>query len=254
MTACQSAPSETKNLRIVVDVAASASDNETMPVATPKQVAYLTYMGVKDAAQMSKAEASEAINKLFDTNDLDLWDRLTDRQAEWITDRFVLYPKLYAAEIQRMLNDELPEMFHTFVRSRVVGASEKLTKAKIRQVVGALTDENAQWWQAKNKKEVFFARLTSMFPGCVDGRPPSVQTRNPTRRTLVTESVHESVVATKKRPSRLEILGIVLLILALIGALTRDNKSDVPEQNSPQAQPAKQSAQSGAPNKLDAPK
>jgi hypothetical protein len=140
--------------------------------ATPKQVAYLTYMGVRDAERMSKDEASAAIEKLFDTADDKLWERLREKQTDWITDRFILYPDLYAHEIQSMLDHELPEMFHAFVRSRVVGASETLTKAKIKHVIDALTRENKHWWQAKNKKDVFFTRLAATFPGCVDGRPP----------------------------------------------------------------------------------
>ena len=140
--------------------------------ATPKQIAYLSYMGVMDAERMSKDEASAAIEDLFDTADNKLWERLREKQTEWITDRFILYPELYSREIQSMLDHELPEMFHAFVRSRVVGASETLTKAKIKQVIDALTRENKQWWQAKNKKDVFFTRLSATFPGCVDGRPP----------------------------------------------------------------------------------
>ena len=158
---------------------------DTSP-ATPKQIAYLSYMGIQGATHMSKEEASVAIDTLFDTEDLRLWERLREKQADWITDRFILYPDLYAHEIQRMLDDELPEMFHTYVRSRVVGASEKLTKAKINEVVGALTQENAQWWQAKNKKEVFFSRLASTFPHCVDGRP--TERKPATRKQTVTPS------------------------------------------------------------------
>jgi hypothetical protein len=129
-------------------------------------------MGVTDAERMSKDEASTAIEKLFDTADDKLWERLREKQTDWITDRFILYPDLYAHEIQSMLDHELPDIFHAYVRSRVVGASETLTKAKIKQVIDALTRENKQWWQAKNKKDVFFTRLAATFPGCVDGRPP----------------------------------------------------------------------------------
>src|SRR6266496_2814577 len=126
-----------------------------MSPATPKQVAYLSYMGVRGAARMSKEDASEAIQNTFNTDDLNAYERLRERQSDWITDRFMLYPDLYASEIQHMLDEELTEMFHAYVRSRVVGASEKLTKTKIKQVIRALTRENAQWWQAKNKKDVF---------------------------------------------------------------------------------------------------
>jgi GYF domain 2 len=40
--------------------------------ATPKQIAYLTYMGVAEAERMRKDEASAVLNKLFDTPDMKL--------------------------------------------------------------------------------------------------------------------------------------------------------------------------------------
>jgi hypothetical protein len=140
--------------------------------ATPKQIAYLTYMGVADADRMRKDEVSIALNKLFDTPDTRLWQQLRQKQEDWATDRFILYPDLYAQDIDYMLHEELPRAFHALVRSRIVGASETLTKAKIRQVIDALSQENSRWWQTKNKRDMFFTKLCAMFPGCVDGRPP----------------------------------------------------------------------------------
>ncbi len=141
--------------------------------ATPKQIAYLTYMGIQEAHNLSSVEASDAIDNLFENEDMNLNDRLRQKQSEWTTDRFVLYPELYAdvyaAEIKRMLDYELPEILHSYVRTRIVGASEKLTKAKIKTVIQSLLDESPQWWQAKNKNEVFFNRLGVIYPSCVDG-------------------------------------------------------------------------------------
>src|SRR5437868_1298584 len=109
--------------------------------ATAKQIAYLSYMGVADADRMSKDEVSIVLNRLFDTPDTKLWRQLRQKQEDWITDRFILYPDLYARDIEYMLQEELPRVFHAFVRSRMVGASETLSKAKIRQVIDALSQE-----------------------------------------------------------------------------------------------------------------
>ncbi|MBI4662900.1 MAG: hypothetical protein HY735_29160 [Verrucomicrobia bacterium] len=177
--------------------------------ATPKQVAYLSYMGIQAAQLMSKEEASEAIDKLFNTEDFDLCERLRERQSDWITDRFILYPDLYASEIQRMLEDELPQMLHAYVRSRVVGASEKLTKAKIKQVIAALTQENAQWWQAKNKKDVFFVRLTSTFPSCVDGRSPE-------KKPVPRKPIESAVIGPAKGSGCLIMLCAFIAVAVLI--------------------------------------
>jgi hypothetical protein len=119
--------------------------------ATPKQIAYLSYMDVTGADNMSKDEVSTVLNELFDTPDMKLWQQLRQKQADWSTDRFILYPDFYAGDFEYMLHEELPRAFHAFVRSRIVGASKTLTKAKIRQVIDALSQENNQWWQAKNK-------------------------------------------------------------------------------------------------------
>lgn len=59
------------------------------------------------------------------------------------------------------------------MRSRVTGASEKLTKAKIKRVIKDLTREDEDWWSTTDRKEVFFRRLEVTFPACCDGRAPA---------------------------------------------------------------------------------
>jgi len=140
--------------------------------ATPKQIAYLSYMGVSNAQELSFESASAAISGLFDSSDPSLYGQLYERQSDWITERFVLHPDLYANEIQRMLDEELPEVFHAYVRGRMVGASEKLTKIKIKKVISSLLVEDVQWWQSRDKKEIFYQRLTELYPACVDGCMP----------------------------------------------------------------------------------
>jgi len=67
----------------------------TVP-ATPKQIAYLSYTGVADPDRISKDEVAIVLNKLFDTPDLKLWRQLRQKQEDWATDLFILYPDLYA--------------------------------------------------------------------------------------------------------------------------------------------------------------
>jgi len=141
--------------------------------ATPKQVAYLTYMGVRDAASFTKEEASQRIETLFDIEDLEKWETMRARQGDWVTDRFIIYPDLYAPEFQLYLDEELPELLHTYVRSRVAGATERLTKSRIHEVVHALTRDNPEWWRQPDRRELFFDRLREMYPACCQGREPS---------------------------------------------------------------------------------
>lgn len=147
--------------------------------ATPKQIAYLSYMGIRDAPKMSFDEASAAIEDPFTTADQREFERLHDRKSRWISDRLVLHPDLYSAEVQVMLDSELPEALHAYTRSRIVGATEKLTKAKIRSVISSLQKDSPLWWQAQNRDEIFYERLTMAYPSCVDGRPPERKQASP---------------------------------------------------------------------------
>jgi len=141
--------------------------------ASPKQVAYLTYMGVANTAQLTKKEASDLIDSnpfLEGANSLAAIERIQTRQSRWHEERLKLYPELYAYELKEFLHEDLPNSLHGYVRRRIVGASELLTKAKIRRVVETLTSEDAHWWHPSNHQEIFFERLRQMYPGCCDGR------------------------------------------------------------------------------------
>lgn len=128
--------------------------------ATLKQVAYLTYLGVPNAEHLTKQEASDRINTLLETEEV--------KRKNWVSDRLNLHPQLY----DRELAEELSNSLHNYVRSRVVGASDDLTKKKIEAVVFALTKNDGHWWQQPNHKSVFFERLRQMYPGCCDGHAP----------------------------------------------------------------------------------
>jgi hypothetical protein len=142
--------------------------------ATPKQVAYLTYMGVTNAAHLTKKQASDLIdaNSFSDgATSIAAFERIQARQTQWHEERLKLYPDLYAFELQEFLGEDLPASLHGYVRKRIVGASETLTKAKIRRVIETLTGENSCWWHQSNHPELFFERLRQMYPGCCDGHP-----------------------------------------------------------------------------------
>ena len=155
--------------------------------ATPKQTAYLTYMGVRNAGRLTKEQASEAIDTLLDTDDLDRWGRLHERQAEWRRDRFILHADLYSHEFQSFLDSELPELLHGYVRNRVVGSSERLTKPKIREIIHGVTAEDREWWRLPHYKELFYERLHATHPGCCDGHSPEKTATRP-KRTVTTSA------------------------------------------------------------------
>jgi hypothetical protein len=147
-------------------------------------------MGVRNAASLTKEEASQRIDTLFQIDDLDERERMRARQGDWITDRFILHPDLYGPEFQRYLDEELPELLHAYVRGRVAGAAERLTKPKIREVVHALTRDDREWWRQPTRRELFFERLRQMYPACCEGREParSPRPRKATARATVPAS------------------------------------------------------------------
>lgn len=142
------------------------------PSATPKQVAYLTYMGVRGAHKLTLDEASATIEGLFNSTDRNHISSLEEKRRAWEIERYILHPDLYAREIQRhreSILEEQAEILHAFVRSKLKEGSEKLTKFKIKMTIEKLQDECADWWALDNNKYIFFRKLEELFPSCVDG-------------------------------------------------------------------------------------
>jgi hypothetical protein len=140
---------------------------------TPKQLAFLTYMGVPDADKLTKREASELIDSggfFPEVTSMAQWDRQARRKAAWDTERLFLYPDLYAQELDWHLNNTLPHALHRCVRGLYVSSSERLTRAKILRVIRTLTAENRGWWHGKGHEDVFMERLKQVYPRCCDGQ------------------------------------------------------------------------------------
>ena len=64
---------------------------------------------------------------------------------------------------------ELPVVLHQYVRMILVGCSEKLTKAKIRDVMKSLSSSDAEWFTKEGFEEIFLGELKVSYPGCCDG-------------------------------------------------------------------------------------
>ena len=140
--------------------------------ATPKQVAYLEFMGVLTARALTKSEAGKKIEAIGEACSSDPFGRMDQRRGEWRTEKFRLHLDLYRADLLPfvMLSED---SFRNHVRARVVGASGKLTKAKVEGVVRALLEGEPLWWDAPDANERFFQGLAAMFPECVDGTAPA---------------------------------------------------------------------------------
>lgn len=140
--------------------------------ATPKQVAFLTFMGVPDAHLLTRSAAADSTRSVsigYAEPEDEVW--LFHRQVEWNTERFFLYPDLYGKELKPFLEEQLPELLHSYIRTRVTGAPEKLTKVKIRTVINAMTKVDSEWWRTPDRGAIFFPELEKIFPNCCVGGP-----------------------------------------------------------------------------------
>lgn len=82
-----------------------------------------------------------------------------------------LYPKCCDGKSVYM-EKVLPENLHSYVRSRYVRCSEKLTKSKIREVIESLSNDDSGWHTVSGFEDLFLQRLKDRYPGCCDGRDP----------------------------------------------------------------------------------
>jgi len=180
-------------------------------------------MGVSNADALSFGEASDLI---------DAGGFPSEKSGRWYTERLFLYPQLYPVELEEylseqlhMLEEKLSENLHAYVRGRLVGSSERLTRSKILDVIRALTKEDERWWQQSKHEAVFLERLKQMYPGCCDGHAPA---------SREFYSQHENHPA--KGVGCLVILGACLLpiaVVAMAGMLHgRGHAQDKPQTSS----------------------
>lgn len=203
-------------------------------MASPQQVAYLSWLGILNAESYTAVEASDKIQEIG--------GNIATREdgKTWATERFILYPDLFKDEFRKYLSSkvqraclahydgtvfdstkypdadicaevfnslskvnlnwwakpnfreafyvtleslypaccdgksfyyehELPKILHQYVRMLLVGCSEKLTKAKIRDVMLILSEEDVRWFKKDGYEEAFLRKLKLKYPGCCDG-------------------------------------------------------------------------------------
>lgn len=135
--------------------------------ARPGQVAYLNYMGVPGASRMTEEEAAATIENLPEGLPERAWNDYHERSARWHRDKLMLHPEIFSGALRKYLGYELPQELHQHVRGRVTNAEAKLTKAKIKEVMAYLNEEDENWWHSDSYKHIFFKRLSAVYPACV---------------------------------------------------------------------------------------
>lgn len=191
--------------------------------ATPRQIAYLEFLGVRKAHTFTKAQADKRIEALSDACSSDPYGALSQRRDAWRTERFRLHLELYRQSLPEFVM-LFEDTFRDYVRRHVRGASGKLTKAKVESVVRALLDQDPMWWDKSESNERFFQCLSNMFPDCVDGNAPVTagkQTEQkpipPIRRAPRSAYAPSGrTVKVKKRGGCASTVAVFLLLAALI--------------------------------------
>jgi len=169
---------------------------------SPKQKACLEYLGI-DTNGMTAEQASEAISGAYDNPNL---------KNGWLSDRLVLHPYLYMDEILKDCESGL----RAFVRSKVVGCSERLTDEIIVSVIKDVIEKDKRWIEKSDRNRIFFEELKLQFPGCCDGSPPEVSTKKPRIKSSSIEvnkdNAQESYVGQPVHISRQSGCASVMLI------------------------------------------
>lgn len=195
-----------------------------------KQRAYLSFMGVRDSEALTEERVDAELEKVNRLRvcplDEKLGQRLQSLDKRWSTERFLLHPELFSQEFDYFLSSELPETLHGMVRRRVVGASEVLTKEKIKKVIEVLTASNRLWFKHPQSDELFFDRLKELYPGCCDGKP--LEPRNPEVKVSLPvpvarrgkpKLITQPPIKASKLAQSMMLLTAIILILCLLALL-----------------------------------
>lgn len=127
---------------------------------------YLGYMGVS-VKEETPFEELECMVSLCRGENVDSGYMTENalKNRRWEHDKYVQNYGLFEDEFLEQYTDELRK----YVRSRVKGCSDKLTKDKIENVLKALGRIKPKWWTRNEYKIVFWDELKAMYPGCCDG-------------------------------------------------------------------------------------
>ena len=142
-------------------VADSANIQEE--AATPKQRAFLTYLGIEIADTLTKQKAAVLLNDAMED------PALAPRVGKWNEERLRLHPDLFAAEISARRENRAN---HFFDVCQTEGAEyfPKITKAHCQVLVGFL-DVKFPAWDARMEnaaKDYFYPAIAEKFPQLID--------------------------------------------------------------------------------------
>lgn len=132
------------------------------PKATAQQKAFLSYMGVSFAAEITSEEAQ------YLSDEVSHDPKLTARKNRWEEDRLDLHPEMFAEELKERRANR-PTYFHKLVQAEGGDCFTGVTKAHCQVLVGYL-DVNHPRWDANLRDAAwhyFFPAIAEKFPQLV---------------------------------------------------------------------------------------
>ncbi|MEA3206958.1 MAG: hypothetical protein QOE70_15 [Chthoniobacter sp.] len=149
-------PVEAPDVAIPVAAAPAAPPGEP---ATEKQKAFLSYMGVAFAPDVTREAASFIVNDTMEN------PKNPVRLAQWNLDRLKLYPQLFAAEVLARKENRSQRFLEI---SQGAGAEffNKVTKAHCQVLVGYLDVKHPNWDADEREAtwNYFFPAIAEKFP------------------------------------------------------------------------------------------
>lgn len=130
--------------------------------ATPRQQAFLSYMRIPFAPEITREEASLLVNDAMEN------PKDPARIARWNEERLQLHPELFAAEIQSR-KENRPQRFLEICQDEGAPYFEKVTKAHCQVLVGHLDVRFPNWdaYERDGADKYFFPALAEKFPQLV---------------------------------------------------------------------------------------
>ena len=132
------------------------------PPASPRQKAFLSYMGISFSPELSEEEAELLTEEVTQNR------KNAKRLAKWEDDRLDLHPEMFVAEIQARMKNR-PNYFFKMVETEGADCFNGVTKAHCQVLVGYL-DVNHPQWDAKHSEatwKYFFPAIAEKFPQLV---------------------------------------------------------------------------------------
>ena len=130
--------------------------------ATPRQKAFLSYMGIPFSPAMSKEQAAMLANDAMEN------PKDARRLQQWNVDRLRLHPDIFADEIKAK-RDNRSTYFYELCQGEGAEFFEKVTKAHTQVLVGYLDVRFPNWDEREDdaKYNYFFPAISEKFPQLV---------------------------------------------------------------------------------------